>query len=438
MPAPPPIDDTTSFCPFCGASYPSSQLCCEEDGTPLQKMERFVLPRLNVEEPVREPVLSSGQAPEGGPPARREGRRATLLMKAALGIVILLCLVVGYRYFVSGPENSARIEGQLGRALKTRGLDVAVGVGKDGAVTATGTVGSNPDKNAALAIIRAHREVKAVIDAIKVAPSHIEMERVLNEELDGAGLTGVQSHVDNDFKVTLVGAVRNETEKMHALKIARAHKEAKEVEDGVRIKKTSPGGAGNGEKASFTETKRFKLAGLSPSSWASLKYRDSITFTVPGPGRLLVEAKWESQGALALILNNAETGAAHAQKDGASPLKLTYRITPQDFIAKGSRWEATIANFAVQGAREGVLKVAFTAGFSDGTEVFNAGKLEGEINRALADGGLKGVAATVGKDRIATLKGSVRSDDEKQKALDITKRFKLIKTVKDIIFVVGL
>ena len=263
------------------------------------------------------------------------------------------------------------------------------------------------------------------------------MERVLNEELDNAGLTGVQSHVDNGFRVTLLGTVRNDTEKVRALKIARAHVEAKGLEDSLRIKKASPGGGGGAGEASFVETRRFSLAGLSPSSWASLKYRDSIAFSVPGPGRVLVEAKWESQGTLTLILNNVESGAAHAQKDGASPLKLAYRITPQDFAAKGSRWEAVIANFSVDGTREGALKVAFTAGDLDGEAVFNAGKLESEINRALARGGLTGVAVTVGKDRIATLKGSVRTDDEKQKAFDIVKRFKPIKTVKDIIFVVG-
>ena len=396
-----------------------------------------MLPRLTGEDPVEEPVRASTENRDGGPHARRERTRAALLARLALGVVILLCLVGGYRYFVSGPENRARIAGHLGEALKTRGLEVAVKMGKDGAVTATGSVESNADRNAVLAIIRSHEEVKGVVDAIKVAPSHVELERVLNEELDGAGLTGVQSHVDNAFVVTLVGTAGNEVEKIRALKIARAHQETKEVEDGIRITKGSPGGTGSGEGASFTETRRFSLAGLSPSSWASLKYRDSITFTVPGPGRLLVEAKWESRGNLALILNNAETGATHAQKDGASPVKLTYRVTPQDFVARGARWEAVIANFASEGVREGALKVSFTAGTPDGAEVFNAAKLEGEINRALAEAGIKGVVASVGKDRTATLKGSVRTDEEKQKALDVVKRFKPVKATKDIIFIVG-
>jgi len=63
-------------------------------------------------------------------------------------------------------------------------------------------------------------------------------------------------------------------------------------------------------------------------------------------------------------------------------------------------------------------------------------KLEGDINRALRNAGLSGVTAEVNDDLEVTLKGSVMSKYEKEKAFEITNRFKEIKGIKDKIFVV--
>jgi len=63
-------------------------------------------------------------------------------------------------------------------------------------------------------------------------------------------------------------------------------------------------------------------------------------------------------------------------------------------------------------------------------------KLEGDINRALRNAGLYSVTAVVNNNLEVTLKGSVRSNYEKDKAFDIVKRFKEVKKIRDIIFVV--
>ena len=156
-----------------------------------------------------------------------------------------------------------------------------------------------------------------------------------------------------------------------------------------------------------------------------------------------MEAAWEPEGSLALTLNSTDSGTTKSEKDGTSPLKLSYRVSPGDF-AKGSMWEATIANFSEKGPRAGVLKVIFVGPQGDLGKAapakdagFDTRKLEGEINQALKDGGIQGVSAEVDGDRVAVLKGSVKTQEEKQKAFEIAKRFKLVKTVKDIIFVVG-
>ncbi len=63
-------------------------------------------------------------------------------------------------------------------------------------------------------------------------------------------------------------------------------------------------------------------------------------------------------------------------------------------------------------------------------------KLEGQINRALREGGIGGVTAQIGDDFSATLKGAARSTGEKEKAFQIARQFQAVRDVKDQIFVV--
>jgi ribosomal protein L40E len=63
-------------------------------------------------------------------------------------------------------------------------------------------------------------------------------------------------------------------------------------------------------------------------------------------------------------------------------------------------------------------------------------KLEGDINRALRNAGLGSVTAEVNDNLEVTLKGSVMSQHEKEKAFEITNRFKEVKRIKDKIFVI--
>lgn len=63
-------------------------------------------------------------------------------------------------------------------------------------------------------------------------------------------------------------------------------------------------------------------------------------------------------------------------------------------------------------------------------------KLEGSINRALRDAGLGGVTARVDDNLEVTLRGSVGSQHEKDRAFGIAQTFKGAKRIRDIIFVV--
>lgn len=63
-------------------------------------------------------------------------------------------------------------------------------------------------------------------------------------------------------------------------------------------------------------------------------------------------------------------------------------------------------------------------------------KLKGDINMALRYEGLNGISVDVNNQLEATLKGTVGCEDEKNKAFEIAERFKGVRQLKDMIFVV--
>jgi osmotically-inducible protein OsmY len=448
-------EDKTAVCPVCKAAFEPSARYCEKDGALLERVESYVLPDFGPKEAGRTTglpvyrgtpskvlageVATAGQAPED-PGIKKSG------FKAGKWVVVLVFILAGvlaaYFYRTGLPGSTVGVEEYLNNVLKTRGFDITAKMEEGGRAVVSGKVKSEDDRKAAIAIIRSDNKVKSVTDNIMVVLSPADLEQSLNRALQDAGLGEVQARVGQDFIVALSGTTQDQQEKDAALGMLRKRQGIKGLNDAIQIKKPSIQGKAGEATADFTQTAHFKVLPLSPSTWASKKYTSSATFGVPGPGRILMEADWQQQGTLALILNNAESHDTYAQKDGTSPLKLVHRITAQN-LAKGSLWEVAVANFTSTGPVEGSLKITFLSGeanrpFASIQEPpFDANRLEREINDALKAAGIKGVTAEVGKDRTVTLTGSVKTIEEKQKAIGTAKQFKAIKEVKDIIFVVG-
>ena len=63
-------------------------------------------------------------------------------------------------------------------------------------------------------------------------------------------------------------------------------------------------------------------------------------------------------------------------------------------------------------------------------------KMEGEIGRNLRAGGINGITAQVNDDFVVTLKGSVKSVAEKDRAFDIAGQFGAVGPIKDKVFIV--
>ena len=63
-------------------------------------------------------------------------------------------------------------------------------------------------------------------------------------------------------------------------------------------------------------------------------------------------------------------------------------------------------------------------------------KMEGEIGRNLRASGINGITAQVSDDFVVTLKGSVKSVAEKDRAFDIARQFGAVGPIKDKVFIV--
>jgi osmotically-inducible protein OsmY len=59
-----------------------------------------------------------------------------------------------------------------------------------------------------------------------------------------------------------------------------------------------------------------------------------------------------------------------------------------------------------------------------------------ELRKALSQEGFTNISLEIGDNFVVTLKGTVNSYTEKEKAINLAKNFKNIKTARDLIFVV--
>ena len=84
--------------------------------------------------------------------------------------------------------------------------------------------------------------------------------------------------------------------------------------------------------------------------------REVIPFRVNQPGKIILEALWEGNSPLALILNGPGQVGFYARRDGQSPLRVEYEVTTQD-LTKGEEWQASIVNFSKVGPIQGSLRV---------------------------------------------------------------------------------
>ena len=84
--------------------------------------------------------------------------------------------------------------------------------------------------------------------------------------------------------------------------------------------------------------------------------REIVQFELGERWNVEIEASWQGDTRLALILNGPCGGGAYARKDGGSPLLVEYPVTPEDLVC-GNEWRASIVNFSGKGPVSGFVRV---------------------------------------------------------------------------------
>jgi osmotically-inducible protein OsmY len=228
---------TAKFCPACGAKVEAVQPAAAQGGTEgattaagSEKVQAEA-PPVNVEKPV------SSQA------TQQVGRKTSTGLLAAVILLVLLAIAGagGYLYYtgVIG-KTPARLSAQISDELKAKGLNLYCEVDKNWTATLRGSVKSPADKETAMGIVKAHKEVKDVKDELQPQVSPADLKLAVDNALSGAGFMDIHAEVDENLVATLEGIALSEGEKASALNIARAVDKVKDVKDNIQVEAAPP------------------------------------------------------------------------------------------------------------------------------------------------------------------------------------------------------
>lgn len=96
----------------------------------------------------------------------------------------------------------------------------------------------------------------------------------------------------------------------------------------------------------------------------SLEWLPTFHLPLSQAGEIKVEANWQDEQTLAITINGPGRGIAYAQREGKSPLTVTYTMRPEEFVV-GDIWRVAIVNRDVQAARTGQVKITYPGGTLD-------------------------------------------------------------------------
>lgn len=451
------------ICPKCGTTNPLTARFCRKDGTPLKEdVEPSLVPetkpQVSAKPTARESVLPEAEI-------RKKAIRKTSRIRVWITVfgLVLMLLGAGSYLYLTGllGKNPEKIQEKINTELTEKQLNaVSAQISKEWVATVSGIVSEPSYKSNALDIVRSHKELKKIIDNIKTIG---EIEKEINKALKDRGIEKVYANLDGNLIATLRGFVNNNEEKERAINTARAYKELKDLKDEIQIKtikidipsienelnKTFRNRGLGGIYAEVNEDLVAILRGAANSqsdkilavniarSYKELKdVKDNIhvvyTPPPPPPPPPVVIANLEEKINMAFKKGGLSDVYAEVDKDNAATLK--------GFV--NNKEEMANAINIARSYRElksvrSNIQVKVTS-LPPPPSPIDAAKLEGEINRALRNGGIKGVTAEVNDDLHVTLKGSVSSRTEKDRAFEIAKTFrdKGAKGIRDIIFVV--
>ncbi|MHB1233149.1 MAG: BON domain-containing protein [Burkholderiales bacterium] len=243
------------------------------------------------------------------------------------------------------------------------------------------------------------------------------LQEKINVELANRGMSNIKVTVDHEWVATLSGSLLSQAEKDQALGVAKAHPELKKIVDTIQIQPD----AGELEK---NLNKALSDAGL--GALAAHVDKD-LTATLTG----VAESPDQKTQALTVAKGVAGLKDVKDEIQVAAIPEPTLQAAPAEIAPPIPSPPQPTANVPRPAVKLGPPQAPTPRPQAS----IDPAKLEGELNRALRNGGAGGVTAQVNDDLSVTLKGA-GSASEKERAMQVVRQFRGIRAVKDKIFVV--
>ncbi|MEO5361897.1 MAG: BON domain-containing protein [Nitrospirota bacterium] len=369
-------------CPRCGTVNPVSARFCISDGYSFVEEEGQTVH--DEYEDDRDEGYDEENEEETATAASKRKKHGILRLFMWL-LIAIVCLIVsavaGYHIF---KPKTYQIESQAMDALVGAGLkNISVKVDLSKTAKLAGTAKNADEKAFAEVIVQKIPKVARVennIIVMQVVPKPEELEKAINKSLNSQGFPGIVVSVNTALAASVIGTVPSEYDRNKVLSIVKANKDVKDIKDNLNVDATLAQPAAT-------------VQPLSPPTSPT-----SITRPVPP------------------IPQPAETDE---QTDAPTPPAPVQSVSTPKPAPEPLRQPQPMP-------QPTAVTVPQPA----------PGTLESSINKALKNAGLTKVTAEVNENLDVTLKGTVSSARDKNKAFDTTKQVKGTKKIKDKIFVV--
>lgn len=271
VPAPVPGGENSIhkvLCPKCGAAYAPGIKFCKNDGASL-KSDVLAISAVSTEiktgikqETAAHPRMATGITPsvktdavtplstlsekidkEKSIYSMTSSSNKTKSVTVAIVVLTLLFLTgAGSYLYLTGrilkkPEQMAM---SINDELKSNGLNIYCVIDKDWIVTLKGATRSARDKDVASNIIRAHKEIKGINDAVRLLADPAEVKAAIDTALRNSGIIDIRVDVDENLIATLQGVAHDEAEKESALKLVTEFGNASAIKDNIQVKVFAP------------------------------------------------------------------------------------------------------------------------------------------------------------------------------------------------------
>ena len=244
------------------------------------------------------------------------------------------------------------------------------------------------------------------------------LQEKMNVELANRGMSNIKVTVDREWVATLSGSLLSQAEKDQALGVAKSHPELKKIVDTIQIQPD----AGELEKS-------LRLA-LATSGLGALTAQVGTDLIATLTG--VVENPDQKSQALNIAKGVAGIKDVKDEIQVATIPEPTLQAAPAEIAPPIPSPPQPTASAPRPAVKLGPPQEPTPR---PQASTIDPAKLEGELNRALRNGGAGGVTAQVNDDLSVTLKGS-GSASEKERAMQVVRQFRGIRAVKDKIFVV--